>query len=227
MVVTEFYTSREQHITQDGETLTAIWKTTWAEWDTDFVNLPIIGDYWPGRLDLRCADIKTKTMDNVNVDVTALFSTHGFENRMQRTNQLDSWEATIDVQTQEIYADSYHDVISDVQKSWSAAWSDAGGSDTTKPFHLFHDPRATLNISTYGSISYILRLYENVGKINTGPLVKEYSGAKAASNPQYTDDAQTAEDDGRWILFNPFYKTICKFFQSWIYFLRYTFRNSR
>ncbi len=204
MVVTEFYTSREQHITQDGETLTAIWKTTWADWDTNFdgapAGLPIIGDYWPLRFDLRCTDIKTKTIDNINVEVTALFSTHGFENRMQRTDQIDSWEGNVDVQTEETYADTYHDVISDVQKSWVTAWSDAGGSDSTRPFHVFHDPKATFNITTYGSISYIKRLYDNIGKVNSGLLLKEYSAGKAAANAEYTDDTQTSNDEGQWML---------------------------
>lgn len=201
MTIKESYDSQESHITQDGETMTIKWTASWADWVGDYINLPKIGDYFGARRnDLRCTDIRTDTIDNVNCTITALYSTRGFENRRERVNEIDGWEASIETQTEEIYGETYRDVDLEERFSWATAWETYGGSDVTRPYHVYYQPKTIFRVTTYGSSLYIQRSYTGVGKINADNLISAYSMLKAAAGSQYSDDVGATDDTGKWML---------------------------
>ncbi len=200
MVVKQSYDSQESHITQDGETLTLKWTALWADWAADYINLPNIGDHFGFRFDLRCTDIRADTIDNVNCTVTALYSTRGYENRQERVDEVDAWEASIETQTEEIYGETYRDVDLKERFSWATAWELFGGSDAARPYHVYYQPKTIFRITTYGSSLYIQRSYDGVGRINADNLISAYNSLKAAANPQFSADGGYTDDIGKWML---------------------------
>jgi hypothetical protein len=84
MAVYELVESRRERLTMQGHTLTAVYKCTATDWDNNDVDLPLVGDYWPSRPDLKCTEVYNEWESDQYCKVYATFSTEGFETRQER-----------------------------------------------------------------------------------------------------------------------------------------------
>lgn len=142
MAVKEFYTSREMDVTMEGTTLTAIVKCTWADWDDEHEEIPRVGDSWPWRDDMLCSHVNTRTIDNVNCTITAVFSTEAMEADIRRENQAASWEEQIDMTLSEDIRDNYFSYVDNKVHDWpSDAIGHITGVTDTDTVPLLHKSR--------------------------------------------------------------------------------------
>lgn len=208
MTVQEDYTSREVDITTSGTVLTAVYDCTWTDWDSDIVNMPIIGDYWPyeSRLDMICSHIKVRAKDNVNCRVFATFSTEAYEARVARENQAASWREAINIDWTEQQGTTYWDQSSGMYKDWGSKWasdiSAVTGSDfsaSQAPYLAVFVPKMHLTTTVYGNKSYIKRMYDNIGKINSSDFIDYFNATQAVAQPNHDDDVAGETDKEKWM----------------------------
>lgn len=199
--------TRTMHVTRDGTTLTAIYNVTWDDWDQigpDADVIPFIGDAWDDtRPDLICTDLQTSGVSNINVTVTAIFSTEGMSNRQESVNQVGSWQETMDVSLEEQWPEQYFDTSSSDVKDWQATWTAHTGSDIVlspmPPLRYFR-PIAVWTRILYGSLAEKNKILTELGKINSDTNVLDVYGTdKAKSESRYDDDTSGVTDGGKWL----------------------------
>ena len=202
MAVTEYKDSREMHVTMDGTTLTAIYDCTWDDWDNQVADLPRIGDYWYGRPDMICTDITTRTHDNTNCRITAIFSTDGMENIQRLADQAGSWTDTMDVQLTEVDSDKYHRLTDGSDVNFVDEWLALSVTHTidNKPLFSQSHVSPTLFVRCYGSTHYISRLLDNVNHVNSDRFLEGYTALKALNQPYYKTDVTSENDIEKWKL---------------------------
>ncbi len=181
MTVSEHWTSRSHDVTQNGHGLSKVWTATWVEWETDFDNLPVVGDAWSSeRLDLRCSHINARPIenDNVNCLVTATFSTVGEEDRLERPNQVSSWQENFTFTVESYSTDAYLDLTSNEPNLISDRWSDKNiGIGTKKTI-------ASIDIK----VDEPIRVEVSSHNYSTGDYVKITDIILTGNNPFFLND---------------------------------------
>ena len=211
-MVTELFESREMHITSEGTELFAKLQATWVEFDysqsQEYAELspdarvalliPIIGDEWSGRGDLRCTDIRSRTIDNTRCHVDVLYSTLGTVGQKEQSNQVKSWEENIEVGLESESAVSWYDADGDAKYA-ATLWEDAGYDMEYIPEFVKFSGRMEMRITLYGSKAYLIRILDNAGKINATQWLTEYSEKKTEADDTHEDDVAGFDDTKKWM----------------------------
>ena len=202
MSVIETYQSQSERITNDGYTMTRVYKiTSYDEW-TDLTNeLPCIGDELDFDPNLIATELSVEWLSNSIGHVTAVYSTKGFDNRMDRPDEAGSWTSTTDAHTEDSYVDAYYDRTAGAWKSWSTVWGDRGETytDDNKPPLLIKKVGGSYTLSVVSSCSRFGSLTPYFGKVNNSALVATVDSKKEATDASYSSAGSNA-DIGKWML---------------------------
>ncbi len=213
MAIKELYTSREQHITKDGQTVSRYFICTKAEWNarTDgLVTIPNIGDIWGiNRPDLIVSDIVQTWLDSDKCKIEVLYSTKGTEFREKKANKIGSIIPKWDFRCEAKYVDSYYDTSSKTYKLWSDVWTSAGQDANQLPKLIQYDYNLVFVITVYIRTWELSKIQVNVGKINDSDFVKQW--VRKGFDPIYNTHGDienygwwktvdsTGDDTGKWL----------------------------
>ncbi len=202
MAVTESTESRSEHVTATGTVLTQVQHCTWTDWDDiDNLNLAIIGDYWSAdRQDMRCTDIKVAAYaGNEYCKVVTTWSTEGYEDRVEREDQIASWEDSLSVSMEEASVTAWYDRSANGWYNWKTEWESGGEAYTedNMPDMVQYKPRMDYAITAYGSASLIARFADAVGMVNSINFIAQVQDTLDTAKSNRTTDTSGFEDAGK------------------------------
>ena len=218
MAISEYYTSRTMHITADGVTVDVSLTMTWEDFSFGYDSnwtLPDIGDSIEvlmldglrNRDDLRCTDIQTVVLDNVNCRVNYLFSTESTDGRREREDQIASWDfkysTEMEICSDDVYFQTNAAGSSFTQKKWSEEWVDTygGSADYSPPTFSRYVPKLMLTLNIFGSSLYSSAFQTYLeGRVNSVSFYKWiYDKLDEAGRIPAGSEAPDSSDVGYWL----------------------------
>lgn len=153
MAITERYTSRSQHITAEGTTLTQIWNCTDNDWNNWVAQgKPIIGTRWsPHRIDLRVTDIQNNWLSQDHCEVYVTYSTRGMPHPIARPDKISSKREVFDFQFTPKHGPEYVDTDGATQ-NWEGIYKTWKADATTTP-PLYPDDAPVITVQATANVS--------------------------------------------------------------------------
>ena len=169
MAVTENWQSRKMRITMEGTTITQIYSASADDFDAWIAPLPVIGDYWSDRGDLRCTDINVRWITDSTCNIVCFWSTENLGYVQKRAGTEISFDFNIEQNSVEAYRDTDGAWI-----DWESAWTSGGEAFTAenKPELLQYVPRLTATVKVYAEHWTWNVINNGLGRINKTDFIK-------------------------------------------------------
>ena len=202
MTVSELYTSRELHITKEGQTLTQVHTCSDADWNAGgdgITTLPKIGDLWNDeRPDLIATDIRMYWLNNKNARVETTYSTLGFIFPENQPDKMSSTRESFDFSFTPIQLtgeDAFWDYNAGAAKTWASVYNATYAGEPVSQLPRIQ-PQVVFTQKMNVSVWSWNRIRDSFAKVNDADFIVQWQ-TNRTKGPEYFDS--TGDDTGKWL----------------------------
>jgi len=202
VAITERYTSRSQHITAEGTTLTQVFDCSDSDWNNWIaLGKPIIGTQWsPDRRDLRVTDIRDNWLSNTHCEVYVTYSTRGMYYPQKRMDKLSSQREVFDFQYTPRIDPEFVDTDG-ARQNWRTiynTWKSPTDENDFPPLYPDNMPLITVTASSNVSEWYWYSVKDRIGGVNDNNWISTW-GRRWKPRERIQTSPIGDNDTGKWL----------------------------